>query len=223
MGSEMCIRDRFPRRNKYGIDKLMRLKIPGLCLVEDFADIVDWPLDGPGTDHRVRALTTGSGSPLSTTSGPRAPSGSGFPLGRGSSGPPCAGSGPSDRGVVAGPLCPWPGSPSLAGGTLVSPWRACSVLSATSTMLTASADAARYKNKVSPGSGATNTGSEVRCCFSSWKACSASSVQENGPDLLKSLKKVRALSARVVVLDANHGRVAEGTRPSPEGVYSGVS
>ena len=62
-------------------------------------------------------------------------------------------------------------------------------------MLTASADAARYKNNISPGSGATNTGSEVRCCFSSWKACSASSVQENGPDLLNSLKKGRALSA----------------------------
>jgi len=61
-------------------------------------------------------------------------------------------------------------------------------------MLTASADAARYKNNVSPGSGATNTGSEVRCCFSSWKACSASSVQENGPDLLNSLKRGRALS-----------------------------
>ena len=27
--------------------------------------------------------------------------------------------------------------------------------------------AARYRNNVSPGSGATNTGSEVRCCFSS--------------------------------------------------------
>ena len=150
----------FPGHNKYSIDKLMRLKIPGLCLVEDFADVVDWLLDGsdPGT---------GSGSPLSTTSGPRAPSGSGFPLERGSSGPPCSGSGPSDRGEADGPPCPGSGSPSLAGETLVPPWRACSVLSATSTMLTASADAARYRNNISPGSGATNTGSEVRCCFSS--------------------------------------------------------
>ena len=79
------------------------------------------------------------------------------------------------------------------------PWRASSVLSATSTMLTASADAARYRNNVSPGSGATNTGSEVRCCFSSWKAYSASSVKENGPDLLNSLKKGRALSARLEI------------------------
>ena len=31
----------FPGRNKYGIDKLMRLKIPSLCLMEDFADVVD--------------------------------------------------------------------------------------------------------------------------------------------------------------------------------------
>src|SRR6185312_15461987 len=98
-------------------------------------------------------------------------------------------------GLAAEPLCPGFDPSSLAGGTLVSPWRACSVLSATSTMLTASADAVRYRNNGSPGSGATNTGSEVRCCFSSWKACSASSVQENGPDLLNSLKKGRALSA----------------------------
>src|SRR6185437_9147178 len=112
---------------------------------------------------------------------------------------------PSDRGVAVGPLCPWSGSPSLAGETLVSPWRACSVLSATSTMLTASADAARYRNNVSPSSGATNTGSEVRCCFSSWKACSASSVQENGPDLLNSLKKGRALSAILEMKRAKSG------------------
>src|SRR6185437_13810665 len=52
----MCLKivAQFPRRNKYGIDKLMRLKIPGLCLVEDFADIVDWLLDGPDPSHRVR-------------------------------------------------------------------------------------------------------------------------------------------------------------------------
>src|SRR6185369_6300847 len=134
----------------------------------------------------VRTLVTGSVSPLSTTSGPWAPSGSGFPLGGGSSGPPCPGSGPSGRGEADGPPCLGSGSPSLAGETLVSPWRACSVLSATSTMLTASADAARYRNNVSPGSGATNTSSELRCYFNSCKACSASSVQENGPYLLNS-------------------------------------
>src|SRR6185503_2721030 len=81
---------------------------------------------------------------------------SGFPLERGSSGPPCPGSGPSGRGEVDRPPCPGSGSPSLAGETLVSPWRASSVLSATSTMLPASADAARYRNNGSPGSGATN-------------------------------------------------------------------
>src|SRR6185437_3082361 len=52
----MCLKvmAQFPGCNKYGIDKLMRLKIPGLCLVKDFADIVDWLLDGPDPGHRVR-------------------------------------------------------------------------------------------------------------------------------------------------------------------------
>src|SRR6185312_5641443 len=54
----------FPGCNKYGIDKLMRLKIPGLRLVEDFTDVVDRLLDGldPGAwvrfafIHHVRSL-----------------------------------------------------------------------------------------------------------------------------------------------------------------------
>jgi len=62
-------------------------------------------------------------------------------------------------------------------------------------MLTTSVDAARYRNKVSPGSGATSTDRKVRCFFSSWKAYSAYSVQVNEPDLLSSLKKGSALSA----------------------------
>jgi hypothetical protein len=33
-------------RNKYSIEKLVRLKVPGLCLVEDLADVVDRLLDG---------------------------------------------------------------------------------------------------------------------------------------------------------------------------------
>ena len=33
--------------NKNGVNELMRLKIPGLCLMEDFADIVDQLPDGP--------------------------------------------------------------------------------------------------------------------------------------------------------------------------------
>src|SRR6185437_11444418 len=150
----------------------MRLKIPGLRLVEDFADVVDWLFDGPDPGDRVRLALIHHVRLLG-------PSGSGFLLGRGSSGPPCPGSGPSGRGEADGPPCPGSGSPSLAGETLVSPRRVCSVLSATSTMLTASVDAARYRNNGSLGSGATNTGSEVRCRFSSWKSCSAYSVQEN--------------------------------------------
>jgi hypothetical protein len=30
-----------PGRNKYSLDKLVHLKVPGLCLMEDFADVVD--------------------------------------------------------------------------------------------------------------------------------------------------------------------------------------
>jgi hypothetical protein len=33
-------------RNKYSIDKLVHLKVPSLCLMEDFTDVVDWLLDG---------------------------------------------------------------------------------------------------------------------------------------------------------------------------------
>jgi hypothetical protein len=29
-----------PRRNKHSIEKLMHLKVPGLCLVEDLTDVV---------------------------------------------------------------------------------------------------------------------------------------------------------------------------------------
>jgi hypothetical protein len=62
-------------------------------------------------------------------------------------------------------------------------------------MLTASAAAVMYKYNGSTGSGATIIGKDTRCCFNSWKACSASSVQENGPDFHNSLKKGSALSA----------------------------
>jgi hypothetical protein len=71
----------------------------------------------------------------------------------------------------------------------------CSDLSVTSTMLITSIVAARYRNSVSPGSGATSTGREARYCFISWKAYFACSVHVNGPDLLINLKKERALSA----------------------------
>ena len=45
----------FSGRNKDGIDKLMRLKIPDLCLVEDFANIVDWLLDGCSASRPIDA------------------------------------------------------------------------------------------------------------------------------------------------------------------------
>ena len=45
-----------PRRNKHNIEKLMRLKVPGLCLVEDLADVVDRPLNGSDPCSRSRAL-----------------------------------------------------------------------------------------------------------------------------------------------------------------------
>jgi hypothetical protein len=61
-------------------------------------------------------------------------------------------------------------------------------------MLTASAAAVMYKYNGSPGSGATSIGRDTRCCFNSSKACSSSSVQENGPDFRNSLKKGSALS-----------------------------
>ena len=36
-----------PGRYKYSIKELMRLRIPCPCFMEDLADVVDWPLDGP--------------------------------------------------------------------------------------------------------------------------------------------------------------------------------
>jgi hypothetical protein len=39
--------EQLPRRNKHNIEKLVRLKVPGLCFMEDLADIVDRPLYGP--------------------------------------------------------------------------------------------------------------------------------------------------------------------------------
>jgi hypothetical protein len=45
-----------PGRNKHSIEKLMCLKVPGLCLVEDLADVVDRLLNGPDPYSRSRAL-----------------------------------------------------------------------------------------------------------------------------------------------------------------------
>jgi hypothetical protein len=73
----------------------------------------------------------------------------------------------------------------------------CVALSMTNTMLTASAAAAMYRHCGSPGFGATRIGREVRCCFNSQKARSASSVQVKGPDFHRSLKKGSALSTNL--------------------------
>jgi hypothetical protein len=42
-----------PRRNKHIIKEFVRLKVPGFCFMEDLADVVDRPLNGP---HPCRAL-----------------------------------------------------------------------------------------------------------------------------------------------------------------------
>jgi hypothetical protein len=83
----------------------------------------------------------------------------------------------------------------VAGPEPSGSWSSCAVLLTTSTMLTASTATTMYKYNGSLGSGATSIGRDTRCCFNSWKACSASSVQENRPDFCNSLKKGSALSA----------------------------
>jgi hypothetical protein len=45
-----------PGRNKHNIDKFVRLKVPGLCLMEDLADVVDLPLNGPDPCRDLRFL-----------------------------------------------------------------------------------------------------------------------------------------------------------------------
>jgi hypothetical protein len=66
-------------------------------------------------------------------------------------------------------------------------------------MLIASAIAAMYNRRGSPGSGDTITGGDVRYRLSSWNASSTSSVQIKGPDLHKSLKNGRVRSASLKI------------------------
>jgi hypothetical protein len=47
----------FPRRNEYGIKKLMLFRIPGLCLVKDLTDVVNWFLNGPDSARRTRSFS----------------------------------------------------------------------------------------------------------------------------------------------------------------------
>jgi hypothetical protein len=41
-----------PGRNKHSIEKFVHLKVPGLRLMEDLADVVDRPLNGLNPDSR---------------------------------------------------------------------------------------------------------------------------------------------------------------------------
>jgi hypothetical protein len=75
-------------------------------------------------------------------------------------------------------------------------------------MLITSVVTARYRNSISPGSRATSTGRKVRYRFISWKACSASSVHVNRPDPLINLKRGRALSASLEILEMKRLRAA---------------
>jgi hypothetical protein len=49
------------RRNKHSVDKLVRLKVPGLRLIEDLADVVDRLLYGPDPSGWPRALKVRGG------------------------------------------------------------------------------------------------------------------------------------------------------------------
>jgi hypothetical protein len=166
-----------PERNEYSIMELMHLGIPGLCLMQDLADVVDRLLDGLDL-----AIGTGSFSLCWVLTGPQV---FWFFPGSGPGRPP--------RSRVGCHIGGGRTSTSYRG-TAGGPCRSCTDLSATSTMLITSVVTARYRNSVSPGSGATRTGREVRYCFISRKACSASSVHVNRLDPLINLKKGRALS-----------------------------
>ena len=54
----MCLKivAQLPGRNKYNIDKLVCIKVPGLCLMEDLANVVDRLLDGLDPYDRSRVL-----------------------------------------------------------------------------------------------------------------------------------------------------------------------
>jgi hypothetical protein len=45
------------RRNEYSIKELMRLGMPGLCFMQDLADVVDWLLDGLDFSSRTRLFS----------------------------------------------------------------------------------------------------------------------------------------------------------------------
>jgi hypothetical protein len=59
----MCLEivAQLPGRDKHIIDKLVRLEVPGLCLMEDLADVVDRPLYGSDPYGCSRALKVRGG------------------------------------------------------------------------------------------------------------------------------------------------------------------
>jgi hypothetical protein len=59
----VCLKivEQLPRYNKHSIDKLVRLKVPGLRLMEDLADVVDRLLYGPDPYGWPRALKVRGG------------------------------------------------------------------------------------------------------------------------------------------------------------------
>jgi hypothetical protein len=168
----------FPGRNKNSIKELMRLRIPCLCFMKDLADVVDRLLYGLDSASRTGSFSLDWGLARPQVSRCFAGSGPGLTL-RSRAG--CfAGGGRTSfsyRGIhkgppreMLGPLCDQHHADHFG--------RRCKV-----------------KKQCLTWSGATRTGKEVRYCLISWRARSASSAHVNGPDLLISLKKGRALSA----------------------------
>jgi hypothetical protein len=54
----MCLEivAQLPGRNKHNIEEFVRLKVLGFCFMEDLADVVDQPLNGPDPCRALRLL-----------------------------------------------------------------------------------------------------------------------------------------------------------------------
>ena len=89
----------FPGCNKNSVNELMHLKIPGSCLMDDFADVVDRLLDGlnPSSWDQFSFVRHAMFRNYRSLG----PSVSDSPLGWGSSGPLDSGSGLPDAGLPA--------------------------------------------------------------------------------------------------------------------------
>jgi hypothetical protein len=53
--------EELPERNEYSIMELMRLGIPGLCFMQDLADVVDWLLDSLDFSSRTGLFSLSRG------------------------------------------------------------------------------------------------------------------------------------------------------------------